>query len=518
MHDGCRTESAVTKGLATHQTNNIVNTDYTCLQHGLAAEGKGIQTVMKQNRDENEMVYYRKGIFNCLEICCKVFGKSGNYNSQCNKRESLDAFCDNKNLTNYFANLGKYPSTRIHQVFGLSVLWIQNVETIKSWVLNRSHILNDCYKNDILSFVRCKYTLIEGFLLSLWYCAHFQLIQRHYINHNVNFKTASKHFLTTHKKFVALYNGDCFASINMIVCGVTRIDLDYKNYGFVSDHTFIQIINKSSTQALTKAESVVLKKFKRICQLRIIIACIVTFLNENEGQFCIVELLQILMKDHLFNWQTNDRCIYEKTIIQQDGYLQLAQKYYQLSKLFTQSLAGAINESTKRCQNLVKQGCLSQDNQAKNPNNRNVPAVNDVAESIIGQFKYMAAKMENAKHTTIEGIVCFRRNATYHWFKQMEQSDLEQFKRIVAQIMNKPVRQKYKEHKQHEKSLKKRIYEKEEEMNQHKDESIITTVARQSNIANNENWNHNNNTDTEFVCVKIPPKKRQKLMKIENAR
>ena len=128
----------------------------------------------------------------------------------------------------------------------------------------------------------------------------------------------------------------------------------------------------------------------------VIIACILTYFEQDDGKGFIVELIESLMADHLIHLQFNDLCSYEQIIKDKQGYLSLGEKYYHVSNLFADTLVGAIIESTKRCKQLVADGSLSQALQASNESVKNVLAVNDVAESIIGQFKYIGSKMKQA--------------------------------------------------------------------------------------------------------------------------
>ena len=237
VHDGANNETATTRVITRHQTIEMKNWDYDCLQHGLAALAEGLQVYITQFLKEktNPNIEYTKGIYSALRITTKLFAKDSTYAH--NKKSSINAYIVANNLDNNVKDLYKYPETRAHHVLPLIKIFALCLSTFDKWIFDRNSIWDNQYKDDMLLFIRCKHVLQDALLLSVLHNAAFELLERDYINHKNRFLEASQHFLKCHEKLLRVYNAKDISTLNLVLSGA--IMLVHGDANFLTKQTYI---------------------------------------------------------------------------------------------------------------------------------------------------------------------------------------------------------------------------------------------------------------------------------------
>ena len=202
-------------------------------------------------------------------------------------------------------------------------------------------------------------------------------------------------------------------------------------------------------------------------------ASILTFIDTDEGILLLANCIDLLQEGGLLSLQCNDRCLVEQTIVHRLSSKQLGEMFYKLKSRLFDCLPYIINESTKRCKKLANDGELSLQTQLQNEYHNNVPSVNDISESVIGQFKCLARKMKQANHTTVEGITCFHRNGTYNFFKSVMRTDADLYHKLIKTAIDKTQRVMKKLAKEKEIKMAQQLYEYEHKQNEHKQQKEL---------------------------------------------
>ena len=463
MTDGLAGEQLVTDYLTSKQTENVSNTRYKCLQHGLNALCEnGVKTYLTNRNNPFGDNYSQRDIFYLIMLLCKLFG---NTDYAHNRRDDFQIFCERSNANdNKYCKLPKFPTTRIFHALRYVVDCIDGLPQVQEYLQRRQQTWKTEYKSELALSVDDFDLIRQSLYAVFWHDCFFVLLERYWINSSVDFKIGARKFLQAFYEMNYLSQHSNTLNIFLYTSGLrtfgTRMpsfSTDHGLYTILNDNEEIDIDlnHKFKHVDITDFDDDLDNDLNTITLLRICIAATMCYLSDesedyfvNDANDCrsdntntrlntMTALIEILFDDDSLQYLQNSQssnleyCIYKRF-----GATHLASLWYEASIMFEQSFKFVLMQFDKKIKDIKTNGKLSQDFLTNHESASNVPSTSCMAEGVFGQFKQLASRCKQMKHKQNAALQLFGSNKVWNFYTCLSVTNYALYRKAIELLVS----------------------------------------------------------------------------------